>query len=615
MATAPRSPYYYGGGTAPTGTVARPVAKPTPRPRPRGAADPYGAVPTVAGLTVAQISRMTPAQLYAYQASVLSRGPDYSGIPSTINFQGLQASAQKQATDRVNEQAAPYQKLRNDLAARAQQSGSAAQAFTQAFTTIAGGGNKNIDDPAAQQYSLEHFGGSYIGGMAASLGTQLAGNLAATFSDQDFKYASQMADILSQRPDLADKIYSNAVNDAITQIKAGRSIADMDQKNKIAAIAAAIKAKQILAGGGTTASETSWQTVNGHRVLVNDITGQVINDAGTAGTPRAPGSTKPTYRTVGGSLYEIDPTTGQPSLLIAGPKKSGKGAGGKTVTASQAQAAMTKAEKAAYGAIDATAQRIWDNTPHSNLGPPSSGADTRTPQQKALYESATREYQRRMDMNFGTAMAKTINAIAPYLKSIGASPAYIKMQAYRLVTTGHVDSSGTLTHFNPPKGYKVPTAKNISYQSGGGLPGSQYATYTRPAPPDSVVYQMYKDSGPMSDQQLVQVLMQAGFQGQGLQVAYSIAKRESGANPLAFNGNAGTGDRSWGLFQINTLGSMTARVKQFGLRSEMQLLDPVTNAKAAYRMSNGGTNFGSWGYGQGAYRQVPLRILPLPGTV
>jgi cell wall-associated NlpC family hydrolase len=104
---------------------------------------------------------------------------------------------------------------------------------------------------------------------------------------------------------------------------------------------------------------------------------------------------------------------------------------------------------------------------------------------------------------------------------------------------------------------------------------------------------------------LIQTLQQAGFKGPALQSAWAIAMRESGGNPQAFNGNTKTGDRSWGLFQINTLGSLAGRVKQLGLKSEHDLLDPLTNAKAAFVMSKGGTDFGAWAVGPNAYKGAP----------
>lgn len=106
---------------------------------------------------------------------------------------------------------------------------------------------------------------------------------------------------------------------------------------------------------------------------------------------------------------------------------------------------------------------------------------------------------------------------------------------------------------------------------------------------------------------LVETLRAAGFRGEGLRTAWAIAMRESGGNPKAFNGNTGTGDRSWGLFQINTLGPLQARIQQYGLRSERDLLDPMTNAKVAFRMSGGGKDFGPWGLGPNAYKGAPAQ--------
>jgi hypothetical protein len=107
----------------------------------------------------------------------------------------------------------------------------------------------------------------------------------------------------------------------------------------------------------------------------------------------------------------------------------------------------------------------------------------------------------------------------------------------------------------------------------------------------------------LDGKQLVDVLKQAGFSGEGLKTAWAIAMRESGGNSGAFNGNAGTGDKSYGLFQINMLGSLgPARLKELGLKSNDDLLDPLANAKAAFKMSKGGTDFGAWAVGPHAYR-------------
>jgi len=114
---------------------------------------------------------------------------------------------------------------------------------------------------------------------------------------------------------------------------------------------------------------------------------------------------------------------------------------------------------------------------------------------------------------------------------------------------------------------------------------------------------------------LLQYLQQAGFKGEALRTAWGIAKRESGGRPDAYNPNRATGDDSYGLFQINMLGDMgPARHKQFGIQSNKQLLNPQINARAAYQMSKGGTDFGAWGIGPNAYRKMPaLDLSGYPG--
>ena len=85
-------------------------------------------------------------------------------------------------------------------------------------------------------------------------------------------------------------------------------------------------------------------------------------------------------------------------------------------------------------------------------------------------------------------------------------------------------------------------------------------------------------------------------------MAWAIVMRESRGHPLSHNTSKYSGDNSYGLFQINMIGGLGAdRREKFGIKSDSELLDPVTNAKAAFYMSARGTNFGSWGLGPDAY--------------
>ena len=103
--------------------------------------------------------------------------------------------------------------------------------------------------------------------------------------------------------------------------------------------------------------------------------------------------------------------------------------------------------------------------------------------------------------------------------------------------------------------------------------------------------------GALSGENVARMAYQAGFRGDDLVKVVAISKRESDWSPSAFNGNAGTGDRSYGLMQINMIGELgPARLRQFGLSSNEQLLDPQTNLNAAFRMySESGGSLNAWG--------------------
>ncbi len=110
----------------------------------------------------------------------------------------------------------------------------------------------------------------------------------------------------------------------------------------------------------------------------------------------------------------------------------------------------------------------------------------------------------------------------------------------------------------------------------------------------------------LTQHELVELLAAVGFEGHALKTAWSVVMRESRGRPIAHNKNANTGDNSYGLFQINMIGSLGIdRLAKFqdkiGIAKTSDLLDPVANAKAAYYMTAGGKDWGSWGLGANAY--------------
>lgn len=94
-----------------------------------------------------------------------------------------------------------------------------------------------------------------------------------------------------------------------------------------------------------------------------------------------------------------------------------------------------------------------------------------------------------------------------------------------------------------------------------------------------------------------------GLRGEALVMAVAIALGESGGNPRAYNPHGL--DKSYGYWQINMHGSLgPARRRQFGLSSNDQLFDPMTNARAMFAISSGGRNWRPWTvYTRGIYRQ------------
>ncbi len=110
--------------------------------------------------------------------------------------------------------------------------------------------------------------------------------------------------------------------------------------------------------------------------------------------------------------------------------------------------------------------------------------------------------------------------------------------------------------------------------------------------------------GPYSLAELKWFAQKAGFSPAQASIMAAIAMGESSGRPDAWNGNAGTGDNSYGLWQINMLGGMgPERRRLFGIQSDNQLLDPMVNARAAFKIYQM-QGFGAWSvYTNGSFRQ------------
>jgi hypothetical protein len=136
-----------------------------------------------------------------------------------------------------------------------------------------------------------------------------------------------------------------------------------------------------------------------------------------------------------------------------------------------------------------------------------------------------------------------------------------------------------------------------------------YAVFNRVDTPPVITVEVivdpldkYREMTKFSPTDLADMLELVGFKGSSLKTAWAVVMRESRGNSNSHNKTSSTGDNSYGLFQINMIGNLgEIRREKFGIKSNAELLDPVTNAQAAFYMTNRGTNFGSWGLGPDAY--------------
>lgn len=114
---------------------------------------------------------------------------------------------------------------------------------------------------------------------------------------------------------------------------------------------------------------------------------------------------------------------------------------------------------------------------------------------------------------------------------------------------------------------------------------------------------------------IYQLAKSAGLGDSQAKMAAAIAMVESGGDPNAHN--AKPPDDSYGLWQINMLGSMgPARRKQLGISDNSQLYDPQINAKAMVLISSNGGNFHPWStYTSGAaQRYMDTHLIQTTGT-
>ena len=119
---------------------------------------------------------------------------------------------------------------------------------------------------------------------------------------------------------------------------------------------------------------------------------------------------------------------------------------------------------------------------------------------------------------------------------------------------------------------------------------------------DTGAYTPPKAGKQFTKSELEQLAIKGGFSSSEAPLVARIAMGESSGNSMAFNGKGN--DQSYGLMQINMLGDMgPERRRQFGLKSNDQLYDPLTNMQAAYKIYQQ-QGWKAWGaYTNGSYQK------------
>ena len=179
-------------------------------------------------------------------------------------------------------------------------------------------------------------------------------------------------------------------------------------------------------------------------------------------------------------------------------------------------------------------------------------------------------------------------------------------------------SSGPHLHLDYAKSYDPGTAmvsqtsNPKSFIEGGGLvigsnvkSSGQVSTTVTPAAAEESTPQQSVGRGKLTPKQIADVARQAGIPEDKIPTMVAIAMAESGGDSEAHNPKYP--DNSFGLWQINMLDEPgyqlgAERRQKYGLSSNEELKDPLTNAKAAFDILNS-QGLGAWSvYTSGKYK-------------
>jgi hypothetical protein len=155
------------------------------------------------------------------------------------------------------------------------------------------------------------------------------------------------------------------------------------------------------------------------------------------------------------------------------------------------------------------------------------------------------------------------------------------------------------------------TENNLLSKTVKSEPADPKSAFLVSKPKSATILAKYENAVKLTDYDLVQLLKAVGFKGKGLRTAWAVAKAESNGRPFAFNGNAKTGDSSYGVFQINMIGDLGPdRRDKFDLGVNAELFSPVKNAEIVFHMTKGGDDWSAWKHAKPIQYQRWLKKFP-----
>jgi murein DD-endopeptidase MepM/ murein hydrolase activator NlpD len=242
----------------------------------------------------------------------LGLAPDYSKVPK-VDVKAAASYANAGAEKTLAPVLSEYKQQWTDLAAREQVSLGASTAFTKALSDILTGGQSG---EAGRDYALKTFGGSFLGEIQTAEGLKMFVNLSREFDAQDAAIVANMNAAIAKRPDIYKSLYDDFVQQETANQKLGIALADSayDHRMKAVALILSTRQKQEAAAAKTTRGQVIYAG-DGSSMLVDPVTGKKIADLGGA----RPDTTNVQTQTVGKSLYERDPVTGEWNLAVKGP--------------------------------------------------------------------------------------------------------------------------------------------------------------------------------------------------------------------------------------------------------------------------------------------------------